>query len=102
MRAKTVIGRGAPKKAGTAKVHGEPLGAEEMKATKAAYGWPDEPTFLVPADVQERYASIVAAKKKEYAAWETSFAAGRATVNSITPPPSSSTVLVTLVISTLL
>ena len=67
--AKTVIGRGAPKKAGTAKAHGEPLGVEEMKATKAAYGWPDEPTFLVPDDAKARFAEIVAQKKKVYETW---------------------------------
>ena len=76
--AKTVIGRGAPKKAGTAKVHGEPLGAEELKATKAAYGWPEEPSFLVPDDVKQRYAAIVAEKKKAYAAWAQGFEAWRA------------------------
>jgi transketolase len=35
---KTVIGFGAPKKAGTSKAHGEPLGADELSATKAALG----------------------------------------------------------------
>lgn len=48
--ARTVIGKGAPTKAGTSKVHGSPLGADEVKATKAAIGWPDEP-FFIPQNV---------------------------------------------------
>ncbi|MBN8942542.1 MAG: transketolase [Rhizobiales bacterium] len=47
---KTVIGYGAPKKAGTSKAHGEPLGAEELKAAKEKLGIAAEP-FSVPADV---------------------------------------------------
>ena len=44
---KTVIGKGSPNRAGTAKAHGEPLGAEEIKLTRAALGWTAEP-FVVP------------------------------------------------------
>jgi transketolase len=47
---KTTIGRGAPTRAGTAKAHGEPLGAEEIAATRAAIGW-QAPPFEIPADV---------------------------------------------------
>ncbi len=47
---KTVIGRGAPTRAGTAKAHGEALGKEEVAATRVALGWPDEP-FVIPAEV---------------------------------------------------
>lgn len=47
---KTVIGKGSPHKAGSHKVHGSPLGAEEVKETKAALGLPDEP-FYVPQSV---------------------------------------------------
>lgn len=50
--AKTVIGKGSPNKAGTSKVHGSPLGVEEVKATKAALGLPEEP-FFVPQAVTE-------------------------------------------------
>jgi transketolase len=45
--AKTVIGRGSPNRAGTAKAHGEALGAEEIKLTREAIGWRHEP-FVVP------------------------------------------------------
>ena len=44
---RTVIGQGAPTVAGTDKVHGAPLGAEEIAATRAAIGWPHAP-FEIP------------------------------------------------------
>ena len=45
IRVKTVIGFGAPKKAGTSGVHGAPLGDEELAAAKKALGWPEAPRF---------------------------------------------------------
>lgn len=50
--AHTVIGKGAPTKSGTSKVHGAPLGVEEVKAAKELLGWPEEP-FFVPQTVRE-------------------------------------------------
>jgi transketolase len=44
---KTTIGKGSPNRAGTAKAHGEALGADEVKLTRAALHWPHEP-FVVP------------------------------------------------------
>ncbi len=44
---RTYIGQGSPNRAGTAKAHGEPLGAEEIKLTRQALGWTHEP-FVVP------------------------------------------------------
>jgi transketolase len=52
---RTTIGFGAPKKQGTAKAHGEPLGDEELNAAKENLGWPLEPRFLIPGDVMEFY-----------------------------------------------
>ena len=49
---RTVIGFGAPTKAGTEKCHGSPLGAEEIKGARDKLGW-SEPAFEVPADVRE-------------------------------------------------
>ena len=49
---KTVIGKGAPTRAGTAKAHGEALGAEEVAATRTAIGW-NYPPFEVPQHVYE-------------------------------------------------
>jgi transketolase len=47
----SVIGYGAPHKQGTHSAHGEPLGVDEVKATKRFYGWPEDATFLVPHEV---------------------------------------------------
>ena len=47
---KTAIGFGSPNRANTAKAHGEPLGAEEIKLTREALGWPHAP-FVIPKDV---------------------------------------------------
>ena len=52
----SVIGYGAPKKAGTNKAHGEPLGEEEIRGAKRAYGWPEEAQFLVPDGVYQHFA----------------------------------------------
>jgi transketolase len=48
----TVIGKGSPKRAGTAKAHGEALGADEVAATREAIGW-HYPAFEVPRHVYE-------------------------------------------------
>jgi len=48
--AKSTIGYGAPKKAGTASAHGSPLGADEIKATREKLGWPHA-AFEVPDSV---------------------------------------------------
>ena len=44
----SIIGYGSPNKAGTHAAHGEPLGVDEVKATKRFYGWPEDETFRVP------------------------------------------------------
>jgi len=66
---KTVIGYGAPKKAGTKSAHGEALGAEELAATKAAIGWPHGP-FEIPDDVATAWKAIGAKGARVRAAWE--------------------------------
>jgi len=48
---RSIIGRGAPNRQDTAKAHGEPLGADEIKAAKAFYGWPGTTPFFVPPEV---------------------------------------------------
>jgi len=64
------IGFGSPNKVDTADVHGNPLGAEETKLTKDAYGWPDDAHFLVPDGVYENFANGVGARGAELnAAW---------------------------------
>ena len=53
------IGYGSPHKQDTAEVHGEPLGADEVRETKRAYGWPEDAEFLVPDGVYEHFANGV-------------------------------------------
>ena len=76
--AKTVIGWGSPKYHGTARAHGEPLGADEVKATKAALGWPEEPTFHVPAEVREEFTRRTKKLARERKRWDKEMAAWRA------------------------
>jgi transketolase len=66
---KTTIGYGAPKKAGTSKAHGEPLGAEELAGAKAALGWNGAP-FQVPAATQKAWARAGRRGRRERTAWE--------------------------------
>ena len=49
------IGYGAPHRQDTREAHGEPLGEEEVKLAKRAYGWPEDAKFLVPDGVQENF-----------------------------------------------
>jgi len=70
---KTAIGKGSPNRANTAKAHGEPLGAEEIKLTREALGWSAEP-FVIPADIAAAWNAQAAGAKAE-AAWDERFAA---------------------------
>ncbi len=60
----TIIGYGAPNKADTAGAHGAALGAQEVRLTKAAYGWPEEQTFLVPDEVPEHFSNTLGQRGK--------------------------------------
>ena len=51
---RTTIGRGSPDREGTARAHGEPLGADEIAATRAAIGWPHAP-FELPREIARRW-----------------------------------------------
>ena len=70
---KTHIGKGSPNRANTAKAHGEPLGAEEIKLTREALGWSSEP-FVVPEDLYAAWDAKAAGRDAE-AAWNERFAA---------------------------
>ncbi|HEX7706036.1 MAG TPA: transketolase [Thermoanaerobaculia bacterium] len=76
--AKTVIGWGSPKFHGTARAHGEPLGADEVKATKEALGWPQEPTFFVPGEVRAEFERKTKKLSRERKKWEKEMTAWRA------------------------
>ncbi|MFD0697847.1 transketolase [Paenibacillus sp. GCM10027628] len=69
---KTTIGFGSPNKGGKGGhvgPHGSPLGGEEVKLTKQAYGWPEEPDFLVPDEVRAHYNEIKVAGADAEQAW---------------------------------
>jgi transketolase len=65
---KTTIGYGAPKKAGTSKAHGEPLGAEELAGAKAALGWTHAP-FVIPDAIRGAWNEAGRRGSQERAAW---------------------------------
>ncbi len=69
---RTQIGKGSPNRAGTAKAHGEALGAEEIQLTRSALGWTHEP-FVIPESVYESWDAKTAGGAAE-AAWEARFA----------------------------
>ena len=70
---KTHIGQGSPNRANTAKAHGEPLGAEEIKLTRAALNWPHAP-FVVPQTCYDAWDAKAKGLAQE-AAWDVQFAA---------------------------
>jgi transketolase len=70
---KTSIGKGSPNRANTAKAHGEPLGAEEIKLTREALGWTHGP-FEIPSEVYGDWDAKAAGEKRE-AEWNRKFAA---------------------------
>jgi transketolase len=74
--ARTVIGKGAPTRAGTEKAHGEPLGEAEVAATRKAIGW-DHPPFEIPAEIRAAWDARKQGAARE-AAWQARFAAYRA------------------------
>jgi transketolase len=75
---KSVIGKGAPTKQGTAGVHGSPLGPEELEKAKAAIGAPSEPKFWVAPEAYAFYEKYRAELAKARAAWKAEFAAWKA------------------------
>jgi transketolase len=69
------IGYGSPHKQDTAAAHGEPLGDEEVRLVKRAYGWPDDAKFLVPDGVREHIAAGIGTRGSgARAAWTRLFA----------------------------
>ena len=69
------IGYGSPHKIDTAAAHGEPLGEDEVRLAKRAYGWPEDAKFLVPDGVPEQFDAGIGARGAEARRlWESLFA----------------------------
>jgi transketolase len=72
------IGYGSPHKVDTAAAHGEPLGEDEVRMVKGAYGWPEDAKFLVPDGVMEHFETGIGERGAEARRrWETLFATYR-------------------------
>jgi transketolase len=74
---RTIIGFGSPNKAGSNKAHGAPLGADEVKLVKQAFGFPDE-DFYVPGEALELFRTAIDTGAAQESAWEAKLAAYRA------------------------
>jgi transketolase len=66
---RTVIGFGAPTRAGAAKAHGEPLGAEELAGTRVALNWPHAP-FEIPENIRAAWRQAGARGAKAQGDWQ--------------------------------
>ena len=71
---RTLIGKGAPNKEGGHNVHGSPLGADEVAATRAHLGWTAAP-FEIPADILAAWRATGERGRKAHAAWAAATAA---------------------------
>ncbi|HET9455888.1 MAG TPA: transketolase [Candidatus Limnocylindrales bacterium] len=67
---RTHIGFGSPNRQDTQKAHGQPLGADEVRLTKEAYGWDPDASFLVPDEAAERLRRAIPAGEELVAGWE--------------------------------
>jgi transketolase len=73
------IGYGSPHKQDTSAAHGEPLGDDEIRLTKRAYGWPEDAKFLVPPEVYDHFDDGIGARgEKAHQEWKMLFEAYRA------------------------
>jgi transketolase len=69
------IGYGSPNKQDTSAAHGEPLGDDEVKLTKKAYGWPEDAKFLVPDGVMQHFQAGMGTRGAEaHKKWKDLFA----------------------------
>jgi transketolase len=71
---RTTIGYGAPKKAGTAKAHGEPLGEDELKGAKQALGW-DYGPFEIPDQILAEWRAVGTRGRQPRQEWHQRLAA---------------------------
>jgi transketolase len=75
---RTHIAPGSPNKQDTHEAHGAPLGEEEVRLTKQAYGWPSEEPFFVPDEALERFREAVGRGREQASEWQERFEAYRA------------------------
>ncbi len=73
---RTIIGYGSPNKQGTSKAHGAPLGKDEVRLVKEAYGWPQE-EFFIPGQALEHLRQAVERGAAYEQEWQGMFAAWR-------------------------
>jgi len=74
---RTHIGYGSPNKQDTQSAHGSPLGEDEVRLTKEAYGWDPDAQFLVPDEVRQDFAEVVERGKNAESEWDERAAAYR-------------------------
>ena len=75
IRVNSHIGYGSPHKQDTNAAHGEPLGEDEVRLVKKAYGWPEDAKFLVPDGVRESFRNGIGQRGRALRQqWETLFA----------------------------
>jgi len=71
----SVIGYGSPNKHNTSAAHGEPLGADEIRLTKKAYGWPEDSSFLVPDEAKTYlHDTLLSRNDEQYSHWKQTLA----------------------------
>jgi transketolase len=75
---RTIIGFGSPNKENTFGVHGSPLGPDEVRATKEALGWPQEPAFYIPDEALAHFREAIDRGAKEEQEWQTRWDAYKA------------------------
>lgn len=74
---RTIIGYGSPNKANSSKAHGSPLGPDEVKAVKQAFGWNPDEFFTIPGEALEHFREALDRGLQQETEWNTAFAAWR-------------------------
>ena len=89
--AKTTIGKGSPKKAGTAGIHGAPLGGDEIANTRTELGWPHEP-FVIPNEILSAWRAAGERQSADYATWASTWESVDAEVRAAYADPTNANV----------
>jgi transketolase len=75
---RTHIGYGSPNKQDTQKAHGAPLGPDEVRLTKEAYGWDPDRSFYVPDEARDHFRAAIREGESLVSEWQRRFEAYRA------------------------